>query len=65
MRNQIAFQQLKDYLGSPPLLTVSVIGKELLVFLSVSPTTVSAMLILKEDIIQKLVYYVSKVLMGA
>ena len=60
-----AFQQLKNYLGSPPLLTILVTSEKLLVYLSVSSTTVSAVLIQEEDIIQKPVYYVSKVLMGA
>ncbi|GFZ09647.1 hypothetical protein Acr_21g0002460 [Actinidia rufa] len=40
-------------------------GKELILYLSVSPTTVSATFIKEEDKVQKLVYYVSKVLIGA
>ena len=61
----MAFKQLKNYLGLPPLLTVLTTGEELIVYLFVSPTIVSAMLIREEDKVQKLVYYVSKVLMGA
>ncbi|GFZ06814.1 hypothetical protein Acr_18g0009840 [Actinidia rufa] len=63
--SETAFQQLKEYLGSPPLLTVPTIGEDLYVYLSVSPTVVSAVLIREEDQVQKPIYYVSKVLMGA
>ncbi|GFS38889.1 hypothetical protein Acr_00g0059990 [Actinidia rufa] len=60
-----AFQQLKEYLGSPPLLTVPATGEDLYVYLSISPTAVSAVLIREEDQVQRPVYYVSKVLLGA
>ena len=40
-------------------------GEELFVYLSISPTAVSVVLIREENRVQKLVYYVSKVLMGA
>ncbi|GFS40548.1 hypothetical protein Acr_00g0069240 [Actinidia rufa] len=33
-----AFQQLKEYLGSPPLLTVPTTGEDLYIYLSISPT---------------------------
>ena len=59
------FQQLKEYLGSPPLLTVPNTGEELVVYLSVSPITMSAVLIREEYKIQKPIYYVSKVLIRA
>ena len=58
-----AFQQLKTYLGSPLLLIVLITGKELIVYLSVLPIVITAVLIREEDKIQKLVYYVSKDLM--
>ena len=61
----MAFQQLKDYLGSFSLLIVPVTSEELIIYLSISPMAVSAVLIREEDRIQKSVYYVSKVLMGA
>ena len=48
----------------PPLLTVPITGEELIIYLSVLPTAVSAVLIREEDRIQKPVYYVNKVLMG-
>ena len=63
--SEVAFQHLKEYLGSPHLLTVLATGEELLVYLSISPTTVSAVLIREKDRVQKHVYYVSKVLMEA
>ncbi|GFS34928.1 hypothetical protein Acr_00g0036800 [Actinidia rufa] len=56
---------LKEYLESPPLLIVPTTGEDLYVYLSISPTAVSAVLIREEDQVQKLIYYVSKVLMGA
>ena len=59
------FQQLNEYLSSPPLLTVPTMGEELIVYLFVSLTAISVILIREEDKIQKIVYYVSKVLMGA
>ncbi|GFZ07006.1 hypothetical protein Acr_18g0011760 [Actinidia rufa] len=57
--------KLKKYLGSPPLLTVRTTGEDFYVYLSILPTAVSAVLIREEDQVQKPVYYVSKVLMGA
>ncbi|GFS28943.1 hypothetical protein Acr_00g0004750 [Actinidia rufa] len=60
-----AFQQLKEYLGSPPLLTVPTTGEDLYIYLSISPTAVSVVLIREEDQVQRPIYYVSKVLMGA
>ena len=62
---EVAFPQLKEYLGSPHLLMVPSTGEELTLYLSVSPTAVSAVLIRDEDKIQKPVYYVNKVLIGA
>ena len=47
--SEVAFKQLKEYLGSPLLLTVPITGEELIVYLSISPTKVSAMLIREED----------------
>ena len=48
-KSEMAFQQLKDYLGSPLLLTVANINEELLVYLSVSPTVVSTVLVKEDD----------------
>ena len=61
----MAFQQLKEYLGSPSLFIVPDMGEELIQYLSISPTEVSAVLIREEDNVQKLVYYVNKILIRA
>ena len=61
----MAFQQLKEYLGSSTLLTIPNMGEELILYLYVSPTVVSAVFIKEEHKVQKLVYYVNKVLIGA
>ena len=45
----MALRQLKEYLGSHPLLVVSTEGEELIVYLYASPTIVSAVLIQEED----------------
>ena len=63
--SEMAFQQLKEYLGSSPLLTIPNVGEELILYLFISSFEVSAVLILKENKIQKPVYYVSKILIGA
>ncbi|GFZ19982.1 hypothetical protein Acr_28g0006870 [Actinidia rufa] len=44
-----AFRQLKEYLGSPPLLSVPTTDKDLYVYLSASPTAISAVLVREED----------------
>ncbi|GFS37177.1 hypothetical protein Acr_00g0050430 [Actinidia rufa] len=56
--------QLKEYLWSPPLLTVPIADEDLYIYLSISPTAVSAVLIREEDRVQRPIYYVSKVLIG-
>ena len=63
--SEMAFQQLKEYLGSPLLLIVPNMGEELILYLSISPTAVSIVFIREKDKIQKLVYYISKVLIEA
>ncbi|XP_077229973.1 uncharacterized protein LOC143862954 [Tasmannia lanceolata] len=62
---QTAFEELKQYLSSPPLLTKPELGEKLLLYLSVSPTTLAAVLVREEHRQQKPVYYVSKVLHDA
>ncbi|XP_030930836.1 uncharacterized protein LOC115956667 [Quercus lobata] len=62
---QQAFEELKAYLSSPPLLSPSQPSEELFLYLAVSPPTVSAALIREEDRVQKLVYYASRALHGA
>ena len=62
---QKAFQDLKAYLATTPLLSPSVLGEELYLYLVVSLHAVSSALIREEGEIQKLVYYTSRVLRGA
>ena len=56
---QKAFQDLKAYLATTPLLSPSVLGEELYLYLVVSLHAVSSALIREEGEIQKLVYYTS------
>ncbi|KAK4836985.1 hypothetical protein QYF36_001900 [Acer negundo] len=58
-----ALQDLKHYLTTPPLLSKPKDDEILLVYLAVSDTAVSAVLIKEEGNIQHLVYYVSKALL--
>ncbi|XP_059432543.1 uncharacterized protein LOC132165870 [Corylus avellana] len=60
-----AFEQLKRYLVSPPLLSRAVPGETLYLYLAVSPTAVSAALIRVEEGVQKPVYFISRALHGA
>ena len=46
---QMAFDNLKAYLSSPPLLSPSKPGEELYLYLTVSQATVSATLVREED----------------
>ena len=54
-----AFQALKDYLSKPPLLSLSVEGEDLFLYLVGSQTTVSSALTREELRVQKLLYYTS------
>ena len=62
---QKAFQDLKVYLTIAPLLSPSIPGEELYLYLAVSPYAVSSALIREEGKVQKLVYYTSRALRGA
>ena len=62
---QRAFQDLKMYLVAAPLLSLSVMGEELFLYLAVTPHVVSSALIKEEGKVQKPVYYTSKALRGA
>ena len=59
---QKAFQDLKMYLVVAPLLSLSVMGEELFLYLAVTPHAVSSALIREEGKVQKPVYYTSKAL---
>ena len=62
---QQAFEELKAYLSSPPLLSPSQPGEELFLYLAVSPAAISAALFREEEKVQKPVYYASRALRGA
>ena len=61
---QQAFENLKVYLSSPPLLSPSKPGEELFLYLVVSPAAVSAALVREEGGVQKSVYFTSRALRG-
>ena len=61
---QKAFQDLKTYLTTALLLSPSVLGEELYLYLAVTPHVVSSMLVREEGKIQKPVYYTSRALRG-
>ena len=62
---QMAFDNLKSYLSSPPLLSPSKLGEELYLYLAVSQAAVSAALVREEDGSQKPVYFTRRALRGA
>ena len=59
-----AFQDLKEYLIQEPMLTAPKPGENLFMYLSVSKHAMSAML-LRDQRVQQLVYYISKTLVDA
>ena len=50
---------LKDFMIQPPLLSPSITGEKLHLYLAVSNTAMSSTLIREEEEVQKLVYYTS------
>ena len=60
-----ALAKLKEYLMRPPLLSPSVMGEKMFLYLAVSNTVVSSTLIREERNIQKPVYYTSQAFQGA
>jgi ribonuclease HI len=60
-----ALSNLKTYLTSPPLLSRTVLGEVLYLYLAVTPTAISAVLIREDEGVQKPVYFISKALHGA
>ena len=61
---QKAFQDLKIYLTTTLLLSPSILGEELYLYLAVSPHAVSSALVREEAKVQKPVYYTSWALKG-
>ncbi|CAL2226479.1 unnamed protein product [Prunus armeniaca] len=62
---EVAFQNLKTYLTSPPLLSKPVPGEDLFVYLAVSNSAVSSALIREELGAQHPIFYTSKALLDA
>ena len=62
---QKAFEDLKKYLSSPPLLSPFKPGEELYLYIAVSQAAVSAALVRKEKGTQRPVYFVSRAFQGA
>ena len=59
-----AFQDLKDYITTAPLLSPSIPGEELYLYLTMSSHAISSALIREEGKVQKPVYYTSRALRG-
>ena len=57
---QKAFEDLKKYLSSPPLLNPSKQGEELYLYIAVSQAAISATLVREEEGTQRPVYFVNK-----
>ena len=55
-----AFEDLKKYLLSLPLLNPSILGEELFLYIAVSQSTVSAALVRDEGGSQRPVYFISR-----
>ncbi|KAK8948574.1 hypothetical protein KSP39_PZI005171 [Platanthera zijinensis] len=62
---QAAFEALKQYLASPPLLSKPTPGETLFLYLAVTPATLSLVLVKDEGGVQHPVYYLSKILSDA
>ncbi|CAH9090598.1 unnamed protein product [Cuscuta epithymum] len=62
---QQAFEELKQYLASPPVLSKPQTGETLFLYLGVSTSAVSSVLIREDDGVQKAIFYVSKTLREA
>ena len=56
----MAFQQLKEYLSWPPIMSKPVVDKVLFAYLAVAFYAISFVLIRVDNGVQRLVYYVSK-----
>ena len=61
---QKAFKDLKKYLSSPPLLSPSMLGEELYLYIAVSQAAVSVALVRNDGRSQRPVYFVSRAFRG-
>ena len=59
---QEAFEGLKAYLSSPPLLSKPKDGEKLYLYLSITPLSIGSVLVCEEARVQKPIYYTSRVL---
>ena len=57
-----AFQQVKAYLASPPILTKPDLGEDLLPYLSIFDRAISSVLVKEDGHEQRPIYFVSKIL---
>jgi len=64
-RCEEAFQELKKYLATPPILAQPVIGEPLYLYVAVSDTAVSGVLVREDRDEQKPIFYVSQTFTGA
>ena len=62
---QKAFKDLKKYLSSPPLLSLSMPGEELYLYIAVSQAAVSAALVRDEGGSQRRIYFITRAFRGA
>ena len=58
----LAFQQLKEYLSRPPIMSSPEANEVLFAYIAVAPHAVSLVLIWVDNGIQRPIYYVSKLL---
>ena len=56
----LAFQQLKEYLSRPPIMSRLEVNEVLFAYIAVASHTVSLVLVQVDSGVQRLVYYVSK-----
>ena len=61
----MAFEDLKKYLSSPPLLSPSKPREELYLYIAVSQATISSTLVREEEGVQRPVYFISRAFRGA
>ncbi|KFK26613.1 hypothetical protein AALP_AA8G271600 [Arabis alpina] len=64
-KSEDAFRQLKEYLATPPILPKPGTGEPLFLYIAISETAVSAVLVREERGEQKPIFYVSKTLTDA
>ncbi|XP_019199956.1 PREDICTED: uncharacterized protein LOC109193556 [Ipomoea nil] len=62
---QQSFEELKQYLSTPPVLSTPQVGEPLFLYLAASAKAVSSVLVREEDRVQHPVYYVSRSLKAA